>query len=137
MNYDLEMIKELCRELGLRVVTRSADRVAVDLEEGPVLIFVNAEEQEDSRVGFEGMSWHYHGKLICTDRHGNYIELGYLDVLTGLVDGKVLLCELWGEGKLQDCWLVHRDFIDEFGYLRAGEEVRVRRVSSQGGVPGN
>lgn len=139
MTYDLERINELCRELGLRTVPRSADRVAVELEEGLVLVFVNLalvlvniEQQEDCLAGFEEMDWHCHGDFIFMDPRGHHVKLGSLDVLTGLVDGQILLCELWRQGERQQCWLVHRDFMDEFGHLRTDEEIRVRRVSPQG-----
>jgi len=78
MRYDLDVICDLCSELGLRIVAQSSNEIAIELEEGVVLMFVNAELEEDSLVGFEGGEWHYHDDLMCSDRHGFYIELGYL-----------------------------------------------------------
>ena len=130
MRYDLDMIGDLCRELGLRTVARSSNEVAVELEEGVVLRFVNGEREEDSLVGFEGGEWHYHDDFMCSDRHGFHIELGYMDVLTGLADGEVLLCEQWVRGELRERSLVHRDYVDEFRYMEEDEEIRIRRVPS-------
>lgn len=53
MTYDLDTIKDPCGELGLRTVPRSDDRVAVELSHGVVLIFVNADKDEDAFIGFE------------------------------------------------------------------------------------
>ena len=91
---------------------------------------MNAESEEDSLMGFQDLDWHCHGDLMCSDRHGFYVELGYLDVLTGLADGSVVICELWQQGVLHERSLVHRDFADELRFLQAGEEIRVRPVLS-------
>lgn len=128
MRYDFVMITELCLEVGLHAVARSSNEVAIELENGVALVFVNAEREEDSLVGFEDGEWHYHDDLMCSDRHGFHIELGYLDVLTGLADGSVLLCEEWVRGALRERSLVHRDYVDEFRYMEEGEEIRIRRV---------
>ena len=133
MRYDLDMIGDLCTELGLRIVGRSSQEVAVELEDGVVLIFVNADREEDSLIGFEGGEWHYHGDLMCSDRHGALIELGYLDLLTGLANGAVLVCEQWVGSELRERSLVHRDYLDEFRHMEEGEEYRIRRVSSPRG----
>ena len=130
MRYNLDMIRDLCRELGLRTMARPSNEVAVELEEGVILLFVNAEREEDSLIGFEGGEWHYHDDLMCSDRHGFHIELGYLDVLTGLGDGEVLLCEQWVRGELRERSLVHRDYVDEFRYIEEDEEIRIRRIPS-------
>jgi hypothetical protein len=131
MRYDFDTITEHCRELGLRVEARTSNAVAIELEKGVALVFINAEREEDSLVGFEDGAWHYHEDLMCSDRHGFHIELGYLDVLTGLADGSVLLCEEWVHGALRDRSLVHRDYVDEFRCMEEGEEIRIRRVQVQ------
>lgn len=130
MKYDLDLIQELCSELSLRVAARSSNKVAVELDEGTVLIFINAELEEDSLIGFEGGGWHYHDDLTCWNGHGSSIELDYFDVLTGLADGSVLICERWADGQLHERTLVHRDYVNEFRFLRVGEEIRIRRAPS-------
>jgi hypothetical protein len=57
-----------------------------------------------------------------------------MDVLIGLTDGTVLLCERWYQGVLKDRSLVHRDFVDEFRFLEVDEEVRIRRPRLQEGT---
>lgn len=131
MLLDLAMIADLCREVGLRSTRRSADEVAVQLESEVTLLFQNVPQDDDCLIGFEGTQWHTHDGLTCANQHGCYVELTYLDVVSGLANGTVLICELRTRGELTDRWLVHRDFVDEFRFLQDGEEIRIRPVSKQ------
>lgn len=143
MRFDLTMISDLCGEVGLSCVRRSDDQVAVHLGEGITLLFQNvtteyiaeggttATSEDDNLIAFEGAQWHTHDGLMCSDRHGFYVELSYLDVVSGLADGTILVCERWLHGELADRRLVHREFVDEFRYLQNGEEIRIRSVSEQ------
>jgi hypothetical protein len=138
MRYDLGLIHELCQELGLRSRILPEERVEIELGEDCVLSFVNAEREADCLAGFEGTLWHAHGDFEFVGARGYHTEMNYLDVVTGLKDGVVLVCEQWREDRLLDRWLTHRDFNDEFKHMNAGEEIRVRRaVPSQptGGDP--
>jgi len=127
MRYDLKLIHELCRELGLRSNFRSDDLLAIELAEDCLLVFQNAERDEDCLVAFDGTPWHTHDVFMFADGRGYYTEMDYLDVVSGLKDGRILICELWMDGRLIDRWLIHRDFNDEFKYMDEKEEVRVRR----------
>jgi hypothetical protein len=131
MRFDLEMICELCSEVGLHCIRRSSDEVMIRLEAEAKLLFCNEPNDDDSFIGFEGTPWHTHDELMCSDRHGYHIELNFLDVISGIADGTVLICELWVCGKLADRWLVHRDFVNEFRHLQNGDEIRVRPVSKK------
>lgn len=126
MRYDLELVFELCHELGLRAERRDQNEVAVDLGPEATLLALNAEAEFDCRIGFELGDWHFHDQLCCADGHGHFIELDPLSVLSGLADGSVLVCERRVEGKLLEQSLVYRDFVDEFGAMTPGEEVRCR-----------
>lgn len=130
MRFDLERVSELCEEVGLQCGRRSPDELAVTLEPGVTLLFQNA-PNDDSLVGFEGTGWHAQDGLTCSDRHGSYVELSYLELVSGLAGGTVLVCELWLRGELADRWLVHRDFVDECRFLQDGEEIRIRPVSKR------
>ena len=132
MRLDLDQVSELCKEVGLPCEQRSADEVALEVEPGAVLLFRNYPGEDDNLVGFEGTEWHTHDGLMCSDRHGYHIELTYLDLVSGLADGSMLVCELWVGASLSDRWLVHRDFVDEFGHMRDGEEIRIRAVRTRG-----
>jgi len=125
--YDFELIQELCQESGLCSRIRSSDRLEVELGEGVVLLFQNAEREEDCAVGFEGMPWHVHEPFTFADS-GRYIEMDYLDMVSGLKNGLVLVCERWRGANLLERWLIHCEYNDEFKYMEEGEEIRVRRA---------
>jgi hypothetical protein len=110
MRYDLDLIYELCREIGLPAHTGSDQRVEVDLGLGATLCFQNAEREEDCLIGFLGMPWHTHDNLMFADARGNYTELDYLNLLTGLKEGRVLVCEREEESRTVDRWLVHSEY---------------------------
>ena len=130
MRYDLELITQLCREMGFPVRGEASQHVEVNLGQDAILCFQNAEREEDCLIGFVGMPWHAHDDLMFADGHGNYVELDYLNLLTGLKDGRVLICEQEVEGRTVDRWLVHGEYNDEFKYLREGERIIVRRAMS-------
>jgi hypothetical protein len=128
MHYDLELICHRCREIGLsaRIDTQ---RVEVDLGEGAILCFQNAEREEDCLVGFLDTPWHVHDKFVFADR-GSYVELDYLDVLAGLKAGQVLVCEQKIDGQTSDRWLIHSQHNDEFEFLEERERITIRRVTT-------
>lgn len=128
MAYDLDLVDQLCREIGLRSQRTGVDLVEVELGDRAVLCFQNAEKERDCRIGFRGTDWHVHDRFLFGDSRGSG-ELDYLDLLTGLASGKVLVCELWRGGEVRDRWLVHCKYNGEFEYLDAGDEVRVFRAS--------
>lgn len=132
MRIDLGMVAQLGAEMGFAVRDVPPDEIDLVLEPGVVLVFQNLSGPNDSLVGFEGFGWHFHGALQCSDKHGHFVELSYLDIITGLADGTVLVCELVVDGRPRDRWLVHRDYLDEFRYMDAGEEIRVRRIKVGG-----
>jgi len=130
MRYDLALIREFCREIGLPA--RAGDHcVEVDLGQGAVLCFQNAEREEDCLIGFLDTPWHTHDNLMFADARGNTIELDYLDLLTDLTEGRVLVCEQEIEGRILDRWLVHNGYNDEFTYMKEGERLIVRRATIQ------
>jgi hypothetical protein len=132
MRYDLELIDQFCREIGLLSRICSTERLEVELSKTAVLCFQNAEHEQDGLVGFEGTPWHTHDDFTFCDGRGNYVELNHLDVLAGLKTGQVLLCELWRGGLVSDRWLIHRDYNNEFQYMQEGEEIRICRSTVMG-----
>ena len=102
----------------------------IDLGRGAVLCFQNEEREEDCRIGFLDMPWHTHDDLMFVDARGNYINLDYLNLLTGLKEGRVLVCEREVQGRTVDRWLVHSEYNDEFKYLGEGERIIVRRATN-------
>jgi hypothetical protein len=129
MRYDLDVILQLCREIGLSA-RMAGQRAEVDLGQGAIPCFENAEREEDCLVGFRDTPWHYHDDLIFADPRGNCIQLDYLDILVGLKEGWVLVCEREVEGRREDLWLVHSEYNDELKYLQKGERIIIRRAAT-------
>jgi hypothetical protein len=127
MRYDLDLVNQLCREIGLIVRADTDRRVEVDLGRDAVLCFQNAEREEDCLICFLGTPWHTHDNLMFADASGNCVELDYLNLLTGLKEGRVLVCELEVKGQTVDRWLIHCEYNDEFRYLKEDERIIVRR----------
>lgn len=130
MHYDLPLLTEMCTELGLtfKLVDSTLD---VFLEPGVSLRFTNYVENNsaDCACGFVGTDSHSHGEPLDFYTDDASVELSSVDVLTGLLNGTVLVWERWSGGELQDRCLVHRDFHDDYKYLAPGEEYRVRRLA--------
>jgi hypothetical protein len=133
MRYDLELIYQLCREIGLSARVPADQRVEVDLGQGAVLCFQNAEREEDCLIEFRETEWHTHDDLTFMDPRGHYIELDYLNVLTGLKEDRVLICEREVEGRTDDRWLIHSVYNNELKYLEEGERLIIRRATTRPG----
>jgi hypothetical protein len=127
MWYDLDLVHQLCGEIGLRSSMSSPDELAIELADGVRLTFKNLEREEDCLVGFNGTPWHTHGDFSFYDGRGHYVEMEYRDVIAGLADGRVLICERSVSGVIANRWLIHRDYIDEFKYMEPGEQISVWR----------
>ena len=129
MRYDLDLVNQLCREIGLVVRLDNDHRIEVDLGCDAVLCVQNAEREEDCLIGFLGMPWHTHDDLMFADARGYNIELDYLDLLIGLKEGRILVCEREVKGRTVDIWLVHSEYNDELKYLEESERIIVRRAT--------
>jgi hypothetical protein len=130
MRYDLDLVYQLCREIGLSVLRRGDERVEIDLGEDAVLCIQNFEGEDDCAIGFLGTEWHMHENPMFMDARGSYIQMDYLDVIVGLKDGWLLIGERHVAGRLADRWLLHGEYNDTFKYLAEGERIIVRRALS-------
>lgn len=128
MRYDLDILFDYCRETGLRARMADDGTLEVVLGDSAVLCFQNFENEDDCQMGFLDTSWHCHGDLMFSDPRGHYVELDPLNILEGLSTGDVLVCEQLIGGSLADRWLIHKNYNDEFGHLRLGEQLVVRRA---------
>jgi hypothetical protein len=128
MRYDFQLIQDFCRESGLRSSVVSNELLEIDLGEDAVLCFQNAASDEDCAFGFKGTPWHIHDDLMFADARGNFVEMNYLDVLSALKEGKVLVAERWQARRITDRWLVHCEYNDELKYMEQGEEIRIWRA---------
>jgi hypothetical protein len=127
MRYDPDHVLRCCEEIGLRGDLLSPNALVIELAEGVRLIFQNLEPDDDCVVGFEGTPSHTHGAFTFVDGRGHYVEMDYLEVIAGLADGRILVCERSKLGAIVDRWLIHRDYNDEFKHLVFGEQIRVWR----------
>ena len=98
--------------------------------QGAILCFQNAQREEDCLIGFLDTAWHTHGDLMFLDACGNCVELDYFALLSGLKDGRVLVCEREVEGRTDDRWLIHSDYNDAFKYLDEGERIIIPRAAT-------
>ena len=131
MRLDLNKIHELCGEIGLASTIRSPEELAIELADGVVLRFHRSDKDPDGMVQFEGTPWHSHGYFTFTDSHGYETEMSYFDVVSGLAEGRILVCEKWNRGQLADRWLDHQDYVGPFRFMKEGDEVRIWRISRQ------
>ncbi len=131
MQYDLNLIDDLCKEIGLPSEYRSANKIAITLAAGVVLLVENSANEADCLITFDGNDkWHTHDEFLFY-ANGKQIERTYFDVIAGIPSGEILVAELWNNGQLEDRWLVHKDFVDEFQNMEKGDEIRIRRMPSQ------
>lgn len=137
MRYDLAFLHDFAVELGFRAQTDDTS-LLIDLGEGAVLSFVNAERDQDCLIGFVGSPWHFHGAILTFfDPRGHYVELDHLALLEGLARGAVLICTRSMSDEVHDRWLTHVEFNDEFRFLEATEHLLVRRALVLAGPDAN
>ena len=140
MSYDLDLVQQLCRQVGLSARITDVNHVDVDLGQDVVLCFQNAESEADCLIGFPAhvrgqYEWHKHDPIQFGDDRG-YIELDYLDLVVALKQGRVLICERQMDGRIVDRWLTHREYIlAEFDFqdLQEGERIVLRRAPTDVG----
>jgi hypothetical protein len=98
------------------------------LGDGAVLLLENHETEDDCSIGFLGTPWHGHGGLMFVDSRGYYVDLDYLNLLTGLKDGDILVCEREVDGEIVDRYLMHSRYNNEFRNMPPRERLIVRRA---------
>lgn len=136
MSYDLNLVQQLCREIGLPAGIIDVHHLGVDLGEGAVLCFQNAESEADCLIGFPAdvrgtYAWHIHDPILFGP-----IELDYLDLVVALKEGRVLVCERQLDGRIVDRWLAHHESI-YVQQLEECERIIVRRATTNVGSTSN
>jgi hypothetical protein len=79
---------------------------------------------------FPDTPWHTHDDFVFRDARGNCIELDYINLLTGLKEGRVLICEQEVGGRTIERWLIHSEYNDELKYLQEGERIIIHRAAA-------
>ena len=131
MRYDLDLANVVCSEQGFPSV-QIEGRLEATLGKDAILCVVNDDREEDCLIGFKDTPWHVHSRFTFSDTHGHYVEMSYLDVLAGLGDGTILVCERVVLGIVKDRWLIHRDYNNEYKYMEIGEKNVVYRAEKSG-----
>jgi len=131
MRYDLDLANVVCSEQGFPIV-QARDRLEVSLSKDAVLCIQNCEREEDCLIGFKDTPWHTHNDFMFVDPRGRYTEMSYLDVLAGLGDGSILVCELRSLGAIEDRWLIHREYNDEYTNMQLSDQIVVFRAAKSG-----
>jgi len=131
MRYDLDLANVVCSEQGFPTV-QTNDRLEATLGKDAVLCIQNDERDEDCLIGFKDTPWHTHDDFMFSGARGYFIEMGYLEVLAGLGDGSILVCELIDLGTIKDRWLIHRDYNNEYTHMQLGEQIVVSRATKSG-----
>lgn len=137
--YDLELLHEQCNEVGLSSKLSAPDTLTIRLTDDVTLRFTNnvtthfsngPSVNDDTIIDLgDDTPWHTHGhEFQFNDPRGYYVSMDYLDLVAGIASGEILIAELWNKGDLKERWLIHKDYNDEFDYLEADSEIRVRRV---------
>ena len=129
MTYDLELLQESALSCGFKVNDVAENILKVELMPGVVLGFQNYEDPEESLIGFQNVGWHTHGDLNFSDKEGRYLELEYINLLTELKAGNVLVCDEYCAGTLRNRSLVHRKYSDEVRFMKPGDEIRFRQCA--------
>ena len=128
MPYDLELVREQCKETGLEHEFVEPNEVAIKLTADVHLYFINSEDEKDCLITL-GEGWHTHNHdFEFSGPHGEYVSIHYLDVIVGISGGDILICEKWTRGELKDRWLFHRDYNHEFAWFYRDDEFRIRRA---------
>ncbi|MBR4374860.1 MAG: hypothetical protein IKP49_10915 [Treponema sp.] len=129
-HYDFALIKDFLSEYGVKVEVEE-NVLSAFLADDICMRFYNAEDPIDVRCAFcSDWDWHCHGDFYFFDENGIGIQLGYLDFLEELVDGNILICFEYRNGKLFEIRPAHIKYFDksDFEYLENGEEIRIRRL---------
>ena len=129
MRYDLQRVHSLCQEAGLSARLVDEQRMEVELGQGAVLCFQNAQNENDCLIGFADTPWHVHDDLSFANSRGVHVEVSYLDLIRELAEGHILICERQMDGLVGDRWLSYCVVNDEFYYFEDGEQLIVRRAA--------
>src|SRR4051812_49342843 len=93
MRYELDLIRGSCRQIGWAVHDVHLG-IEVDLGDGAILCFQNADRYDDCLIGFAGMPWHVHDHLRFAGARGYHTEVDYRELPSALSEGRVLIAAL-------------------------------------------
>jgi hypothetical protein len=136
MIYDLKLLHDYCHELGYVssiCVEDSQEELKIELKKSCVLIFRNYQNSDgfkDCLIAFDSdgkVNWHMHGDPLMFSNGHDYVQIDCLELLSGLKEGIILVCDTWKNGQLHDRALIHHEFHDFFETMEMDEEFSVYR----------
>ena len=127
MILDLRSISECVKDIGFTILHEKSNCLDIEIAEGIIFTFKNMEEVNDNAFGFKDTPWHSHDKLLLNTKGNEYVELNDIEIIAGIRDGDILLCEQYLNGILSDRWLRHKDEKYDNKFIEAGEEIRISR----------
>ncbi len=128
MKYDFLFITDYFKDYNVTIENNNNEFLEITLEKGTTICFHNAENENDSLIVFIGGLWHCHDDLIFSDINGFYTELNYIDFLSEIINGNILICSRYVDGKIIDIYPLHKDYFNEFKYMQSGEELRIKKL---------
>lgn len=132
MPYDLDKLQRDCDAPGFTATRESVDALKVTIREGVTLAFLNLVEESDTLIGFEGTQWHTHGNMILMLDQANYVKLRECELLTGIMDGDIVIVERFVDAQPEDRLVAHKLEPFDIEYIEPGEERRIRRLRQHG-----
>lgn len=106
--YDFELIEEFCAEVGYLTNYKNPETFVVSLGEDIELTFFNSEKEDNCLVQFNVSDWHEHEPFIFDNYRDHCLELDYLDVLKGLAEGQIFVCDRISNGEVVERSLIHK-----------------------------
>ena len=127
IKYDFDLIKSFLEDYGIKVEIHE-EVLTAHLTADICMNFYNESNPNDVRCDF-GSEWHCHSDFYFFGEE-YHIELSYLDFLEELVNGNILICSEYVDGKLEDIEPDHIEYFDksDFKYLGNNKELRIKRL---------
>jgi len=128
MKYDFNFLEEYFMNYNVSIKNDNNEFLEITLDKEVTLHFQNAENENDSLIAFINGEWHCHDDLMFSGKNGYYTDLNYIDFISEIIKGNILICLLYVAGELKDVYPVHKDYFDEFDYMEFGEELRIKKL---------
>lgn len=128
MKYDFNFLEDYFKDYNVTINIDGDTSFKITLDQEVTIYFQNAENEDDLLIAFVNGEWHCHGDIIFSGKNGYYISLNYIDFISEIIEGNVLICLLYSAGKLKDIFPIHKNYFDELDYMEFGEELRIKKL---------
>lgn len=128
MKYDFDFLEDYSKDYNVTIKREGNIFFEISLDQDVTIRFQNAENEKDSLIAFVNSEWHCHNDIIFSGKNGYYTSLNYIDFISEIIDGNILICSSYAARELKDVYPVHKDYFDEFDYMEFGEELRIKKL---------